>query len=268
MWNEKLNLEWESKLREYCSGKRVLIVGNALSLFSKPQGEFIDSFDVIVRMGKGYPHVPVREYLGSRTDVWMGSILRLSEHARFTDTPFKVINLSQIPLYENEKKGITISKDFFKNSLQVYKDYFLLGNMYMHHKLIRDAYGKVSKDMRASQGAITISYFVNLIKSQSELHLIGFDFFESKFTYKMDGELNEISSFHLPIPLLKGKNSLPHEDHERQISFDKVFVNKLMEQNKVIHHPMQVGELPKDVMDFIIQNYRPNVEPVYETANN
>ena len=78
MWNRALNDQFVLKLRAFCQGKKVLIVGNALSLFAKPYGEFIDSFDVVVRVGKGFPHPEFKDHLGTKKDVWMASLLIVS----------------------------------------------------------------------------------------------------------------------------------------------------------------------------------------------
>lgn len=55
---------------EYLKNKRVIIVGPANSLIGKNQGEFIDSFDVIIRPNNGWD-LPENLFLdyGSRTDV-------------------------------------------------------------------------------------------------------------------------------------------------------------------------------------------------------
>lgn len=58
------NLE---EIKDFISGKRVAIVGNASSIFDKQDGELIDTFDIIIRFTFGFISVPSSQ--GSRTDI-------------------------------------------------------------------------------------------------------------------------------------------------------------------------------------------------------
>ncbi len=239
MWNKRLNDKFENRLIGYCQNKRVLIVGNSISLFNKPYGEFIDSFDVVVRMGKGYPWPEFKEHLGSKTDVWVLSILRANHYPDFKGTPFQVLNISQISVYDSKKNTTTISKHFYEEEFEIYKDYFVMGDIKKTRALIKTAYGTVDINQRASQGALTLAYFTNIIRSYKELHVIGFDFFEGKVQYEMNGEVNEVSSFHLPVPSLKGSNSNPHAGMLVEGHPDKRYIQRLRDQGKIIFHEME-----------------------------
>jgi|LauGreDrversion4_2_1035121.scaffolds.fasta_scaffold102870_2 hypothetical protein len=239
MWNKRLNDKFENRLIGYCQNKRVLIVGNSISLFNKPYGEFIDSFDVVVRMGKGYPWPEFKEHLGSKTDVWVLSILRANHYPDFKGTPFQVLNISQISVYDSKKSTTTISKHFYEEDFEIYKDYFVMGDIKKTRALIKTAYGTVDINQRASQGALTLAYFTNIIRSYKELHVIGFDFFEGKVQYEMNGEVNEVSSFHLPVPSLKGSNSNPHAGMLVEGHPDKRYIQRLRDQGKIIFHEME-----------------------------
>jgi hypothetical protein len=236
MWNRRLNDKFENRLIGYCQNKRVLIVGNSISLFNKPYGEFIDSFDVVVRMGKGYPWPEFKEHLGSKTDVWVLSILRANHYPDFKGTPFQVLNIS---VYDSKKSTTTISKHFYEEDFEIYKDYFVMGDIKKTRALIKTAYGTVDINQRASQGALTLAYFTNIIRSYKELHVIGFDFFEGKVQYEMNGEVNEVSSFHLPVPSLKGSNSNPHAGMLVEGHPDKRYIQRLRDQGKIIFHEME-----------------------------
>ena len=239
MWNRRLNDKFENRLIGYCQNKRVLIVGNSISLFNKPYGEFIDSFDVVVRMGKGYPWPEFKEHLGSKTDVWVLSILRANHYPDFKGTPFQVLNISQISVYDSKKNTTTISKHFYEEEFEIYKDYFLMGDIKKTRALIKTAYGTVDINQRASQGALTLAYFTNIIRHYKELHVIGFDFFEGKVQYEMNGEVNEVSSFHLPVPSLKGSNSNPHAGMLVEGHPDKRYIQRLRDEGKIIFHEME-----------------------------
>jgi hypothetical protein len=259
MWNKRLNDKFENRLIGYCQNKRVLIVGNSISLFNKPYGEFIDSFDVVVRMGKGYPWPEFKEHLGGKTDVWVLSILRANHYPDFKGTPYQVLNISQISVYDSKKSTTTISKHFYEEDFEIYKDYFVMGDIKKTRALIKTAYGTVDINQRASQGALTLAYFTNIIRSYKELHVIGFDFFEGKVQYEMNGEVNEVSSFHLPVPSLKGSNSNPHAGMLVEGHPDKRYIQRLRDQGKIIFHEMEplvnTPEL-QDKVQLIMNKFR------------
>ena len=259
MWNRRLNDKFENRLIGYCQNKRVLIVGNSISLFNKPYGEFIDSFDVVVRMGKGYPWPEFKEHLGSKTDVWVLSILRANHYPDFKGTPFQVLNISQISVYDSKKSTTTISKHFYEEEFEIYKDYFVMGDIKKTRALIKTAYGTVDINQRASQGALTLAYFTNIIRSYKELHVIGFDFFEGKVQYEMNGEVNEVSSFHLPVPSLKGSNSNPHAGMLVEGHPDKRYIQRLRDEGKIIFHEMEpLTNTPElqDKVQLIMNKFR------------
>ena len=190
-------------------------------------------------MGKGYPWPEFKEHLGSKTDVWVLSILRANHYPDFKGTPFQVLNISQISVYDSKKSTTTISKHFYEEEFEIYKDYFVMGDIKKTRALIKTAYGTVDINQRASQGALTLAYFTNIIRSYKELHVIGFDFFEGKVQYEMNGEVNEVSSFHLPVPSLKGSNSNPHAGMLVEGHPDKRYIQRLRDEGKIIFHEME-----------------------------
>ena len=259
MWNKRLNDKFENRLIGYCQGKRVLIVGNSISLFNKPYGEFIDSFDVVVRLGKGYPWPEFKEHLGSKTDVWVLSILRANHYPDFKGTPYQVLNISQISVYDSKKNTTTVSKHFYEEDFEIYKDYFIMGDIKKTRALIKTAYGTVDINQRASQGALTLAYFTNIIRHYKELHVIGFDFFEGKVQYEMNGEINEVSSFHLPVPSFKGSNSNPHAGMLVEGHPDKRYIQRLRDEGKIIFHEMEpLADTPElqDKVQLIMNKFR------------
>lgn len=61
-------------MKEWFKGKKVALVGNAMSLFEKSYGAEIDTMDVVVRLNKAamlYERFDVKKSHGTRTDVWM-----------------------------------------------------------------------------------------------------------------------------------------------------------------------------------------------------
>ena len=70
---------------KYVENKNVVIVGPAKSIMQSKQGEFINSFDCIVRLNKSLPiQRKYEEYVGSRTDILYNSL-------NVTDYPGEII---------------------------------------------------------------------------------------------------------------------------------------------------------------------------------
>lgn len=267
MYNQILNDKFENRFIGYCMGKRVLVVGNSLSLFANNYGDFIDSFDVVIRLGKGYPWPEFREHLGTKTDAWVLSILRCVHYKEFKDAPFKILNMAQMSVYNRMTENTSISKLFFSPEFQIYRDYFLIGNLDRVRTLVKLAYGKIEKNQRMSQGAITISWLVNIIRKYSELHLIGFDFFESKMLYELQGQLNEVSSYHMPVPLNKGVNTNPHNGLYANENLDKQYILRLRDEGKLILHPMENLQPSPEKLDMLMKKFRHDGVIINEQPN-
>ena len=129
MYNYELNEQWTNKLRDYCKDKKVLIIGNSLSLFGDNYESLIDSYDVVVRIGKGVPYKELQPFLGTKTDCWMFSTFRAFSYVDFINCPFKVLNICQQGIYQNNIKDLSVRKLFFDERFQIYRDYFLLGSL-------------------------------------------------------------------------------------------------------------------------------------------
>lgn len=260
MFNRSLNERFTNKLREHCKDKKVLIVGNSVSLFANEYGDLIDSFDVVVRMGKGIPYNQFKKYLGSKTDCWMLSALRAASYKSFRHVRYKVLNITQINLYQDTDK-FGISKCFFEEDFQLYRDFFLVGNIEETKELVRKAHiDDLNPKNRISQGALCTSYFLNKIGTQKETHIIGFDFFESRIQYLMKGEVNEVSSFHMPIPLFKGPNSNPHTGLYSVENKDKEYIMGLAKQGLVHFHEMENKDVPEELAKMLLRKLRPGTE--------
>lgn len=58
------------QIRSIVSGKRVALVGNAMSLLKENRGGEIDEHDIVIRINKGLPEF-VGSSVGQKTDVWV-----------------------------------------------------------------------------------------------------------------------------------------------------------------------------------------------------
>lgn len=250
MYNAELNNQWTDKLINYCSNKSVLIVGNSISLFGDSYGKLIDSYDVVVRLGKGYPEKEFEEFIGKKTDCWIFSPLRTGMYKKFSECPFKVFNMTQFFFYDPNHQFLNIHKRLFYEQFQIYKDYFMLGN----YRQVKYIIKKTNTGNRASQGITTISYFINIIKSYKKLDIIGFDFFESKVNYELNNHKHTVNSFHLPLPVVNTRN--PHfDDKIDKINKEKEYVMSLKKENKIVVHEMD--KYPSEnTLNMLFKNFR------------
>lgn len=252
MFNHQINEHCTNKLRNYCKDKSVLIVGNSLSLFGQEYGSLIDSYDVVIRIGKGVPFVELRPFLGSKTDCWVFSSFRASNYKYFNNVKFKILNFCQYSLYENQKKDMNFDKVLFSEKFQIYKDYFLLGSLEETKNIVK----KVNIKNRLSQGIFCIEYFTDKIKTYKKLDIIGFDFFESSVSYKIQNKKNKITinSFHLPI-LIDAKN--PHFDLDgNEENEEKAYILNLEKEQKIGIHKMNHYPSQK-TLELLFKKFRP-----------
>jgi hypothetical protein len=262
MFNQDLNDRAANKLKEYCRGKRVLLVGNAASLFNHEYGDLIDSYDVVVRFGKGIPTVETKKHLGSKTDVWFFGTLRASMFQSWKDARFKIFNYTQIGLYDPNNSVLQFPSIMTTDKFQIYKHYFIMGDSSLHKRLISEIYplpkpkSDWKKAPRISQGTLCFLYFDKVIQTQAQLDFVGFDFFESILKFELEGKQKQIYSWHVPIPM----NSHEHNPHGADKEKDYILKRVAESQNKMFIHPMNT-DIPSEVSANLINKYRPGAIP-------
>jgi hypothetical protein len=218
---ESLNNEWIEKLQRYVEGKNVLLVGNATSLFSEKRGSLIDSYDVVLRFGKGVPYPQYVQYLGTKTNIWFFGTARAGMWKFFRDVDFRIHTISQLGLYKASKPDLLVPRVTMTGELVPYRDFFLAGNAEMTMARNREISGEEPGGARPSQGAEAVHFFVNQIKTQKALHLIGFDFFGSGFSYNYNDPKGKIpayqptTSWHCPL-ISKDYDENPHAQQIRE----------------------------------------------------
>lgn len=247
MYNEELNNQWISKFKEYVYGKKVLLLGNSLSLFAEPRGEFIDSFDVVIRVGKGFPYPEFRPFIGKKFDVWSFGVLRSGGFHLSAKAKFRIFNFLQIHFYNDNKLMVTPSV-MFDDKFQIYRDFFLMGSLTDLKNYTK--FFPQHNAFRLSQGLTTLLFLIEKANTYKEMHLYGFDFFDKHTTYQSKGEQKIAHSWH--IPLTKTGLVNPHSyEHEKK------FITKLRDKNLVTLHPCAEKEVDKYVLNSLYKRFRP-----------
>lgn len=147
------------------SGKSIAIVGNAKSLLETHYGEQIETYDIIIRLNKGFVTQPIAQ--GTRTDM-VGLTPELSEDetiANFEPSYFLML----IPKMRHYK---LFSRDAVRDTLFYNYRYWLAD---------RNLIGR-----RPSSGFMAISWMVRLSQAKS-ITLYGFDFGATPTYYNPEG---------------------------------------------------------------------------------
>ena len=94
-------------LQRLTKDKRLILVGNSVEILQYQYGDYIESFDTIVRFGRGAPY-DYKTSLGSRTDIWVTGYLRVN--ARHFFDCVTLFNRSRIHM--NVAPSTKLPKDF------------------------------------------------------------------------------------------------------------------------------------------------------------
>jgi len=167
--------------------KNVVLVGNSVEILNYEKGEFIDSFDVVIRMGKGYPRPSHDKMIGKRMDIWAAGFLRADQHQHRIKVP-KLLNRTRIDLniesrfteqFEREGDWLTMFTD--KELFEIYNEF---------------GYTNKAELGRPSNGFIVLLWLIKKAWVWKSLTLVGFDFFAKSAPFKV-GEMHP-NSWHLP----------------------------------------------------------------------
>ena len=161
--------------------KNVVLVGNSVEILNYEKGEFIDSFDVVIRMGKGYPRPGKHKAIGKRIDIWAAGFLRAEAHMEKIKVP-KLLNRTRIDL--------NIPRDVEGDWLTMFTDEELFE--------IYDEFGYENNATlgRPSNGFIVLLWLIKKAWVWKSLTIVGFDFFAKSAPFKV-GEMHP-NSWHLP----------------------------------------------------------------------
>ena len=183
-----------------CLNKHIVLVGNSVDSLTKKQGRDIDSFDLVVRFGKGVP-TGKEKFIGSRTDIWATGSLRSKMRNQYPEETKVLYNPSFF-----EKK---ISHPNYEHTVMFTPDE--LENI--HSKHINTYTPNSEKRKRLSIGLLTALYFCTKVNTFSSLTFINFDFFHKGVKF-INGKTNKgttATSWHLPLVLS------PFEDPEDKL---------------------------------------------------
>jgi hypothetical protein len=217
MWNV-------SKVREFFRDKDVILVGNNATAVKRPQGEIIDSYDIVLRFGKG---IDIREYereLGTKTDVWVTNYFRLPTIGRGLKVPPLVVINGPPPVNRERAQG----KERFEKVIN-HQMYTTDAIKRLQTKWL--AKEEIERHVKISSGTLTALWLAYNIDTYKSLTFINFDFFTRGIPY-FNGSTEALAvatSWHL---------SLAKPNYN---DFSSV-------KNMLTHHPSHIGDKEKEML--------------------
>ncbi len=166
--------------------KNVVLVGNSVEILNYEKGEFIDSHDVVIRMGRGVPRPRHYEAIGKRTDLWATGFLRAEQMIKRPE-------LKEVPKLLNRTRINLLTA----RSLEVDAEFH---TMFTDNELLDlyEEFGYVNNETlgRPSNGFIVLLWLIKKAWVWKSLTLVGFDFFAKKAPLKVGAAYP--NSWHLP----------------------------------------------------------------------
>jgi hypothetical protein len=205
-------------MEELLNDKKIIIVGPCKNLIGKKLGEYIDSFDIVVRIKKGYP-VPnnLKEDLGTKTNLLYTTLRMDNDSNNLKKDDVKNINDNNVL--------ICYPQPLIKQYLKMYK---LFTKKYPNQKLI------LNKKNPDYYKFLEIATCEPTIMTFAIMHLKNYNFNKLEcigFSFRKYGYYPEYKS------LEKDKESFnrTYSSGYHSIEKERDFLNKLCEDDKRIN---------------------------------
>ena len=166
--------------------KNVVLVGNSVEILNYKKGNFVESHDVVIRMGRGIPRPRHYEAIGKRTDIWVTGFLRaeqMMDRPELKGVP-KLLNRTRINLLT--ARALDVPEQFhtmFSDNelLEIYREFGYKNN---------ETLG------RPSNGFIALLWLIKKAWVWKSLTIVGFDFFAKAAPFRVGAAYP--NSWHLP----------------------------------------------------------------------
>ena len=161
----------------FLKNKRVAVIGAADTALEEEKGDFIDSFDIVIRVNKAlHTWQPEQQrFIGKRTDILFHSFYENESSGGGPIDPdnFRNFGLTYLVHPTNSLKGYRVHLNFYKRQPRKLKTYLLSRHMYR----------KIDRDFR--NFVPTTGYFALMAALHSpckELYVTGFTFFRTPYS--------------------------------------------------------------------------------------
>lgn len=180
--------------QRFFKGKRIAIIGGADSAFQECNGDFIDNFDIIVRINKA-PHSWSPEkakYIGSRTDILFHSFY---ENTNSGGGPI------DFNLYEQQGIKCVVNPNCSLKGLQTHLNYFKR-NFYKQTTYILPYtnYKEATSGLGDFTPTVGYSALYSILNSEfKEVFITGFTFFQTPYGPDYRDHLQDLESINKHI---------------------------------------------------------------------
>jgi hypothetical protein len=198
-------------------GKRIAVIGAASSAYEKELGEYIDSFDIVIRVNKALTTWrPENElFIGTKTDILFHSFYEnnLSGGGPLDFQLFEKRKVKYVVNPINNKEGWRLNYNFYKKYNEL-KATYLLSNAY---------YREIVQPFNGLKPTVGYAALYSILKSPfKEVYITGFTFFKTPYGkgYRDDLVDMEANKRHIAAQGL----------HDPDIEFREFL--KMLERNK------------------------------------
>lgn len=224
--------------------KRIIIVGPSAALMKNQLGDYIDSFDIIVRLNNSFPlYSEIKKNLGSRTDILYYVSGNIDKHFEYIKRK-KKINV----LKNDEIKFIIFKKGYNSKSTKYqkifdnfYKKYFNEVKIFPMKKVTNNLKRRLKSD--PNMGVLAI---VHLLTSElKELYIIGSDFY--KYPHYPQYSILPNYRFDIKKRILKNKKTGWKQKINHNIEIQLEYLKLISIKDKRLH-------LGNTLKNMILQN--------------
>lgn len=211
-----------NEIEDFFRDRNVLIVGNSVEMMTQQNAELIDSYDIVIRLGRGIKTTPEDEVaIGKKVDVWISGLFR--------------IKLLQEPEIQEKLRGklillngsrIDVTDGWLEKTIKEYEYTPIFSDaeileFYEKYGIINNS----KKSFRFSSGMWAIFFMLERVKVQRSLSIIGFDFFKSQADIHISNSSLIPTSWHLPSV---GSDAMVHNG-----PFEEKLVREYIEQGRL-----------------------------------
>jgi hypothetical protein len=233
------------------NNKKVVIVGPAPYLNNKGNGEYIDSFDTVVRCNKGIGLVQNPKIFGSRTDILYHCVNQHEDNGGKLEKD-KLINTKLIVgVYPPMNVGENCSfkhcgtLNDYNNLPKDILDKFTFISKHNYLKLENEV------QCRPNTGIVAIDNI--LLFQPKELYITGFTLFKDGYSKlyrnKIDGK--NVTEKNSKFVVLNRMTKETYQGHHDQYLIWLAFKKKVLNNDKVI-----LDKELKDILEFNIEQYK------------
>tara|TARA_Y100000590_G_C15631160_1_gene981255 strand:- start:486 stop:1265 length:780 start_codon:yes stop_codon:yes gene_type:complete len=173
-------------LKDYFENKRVIVVGPSPHLVGKNYGEFIDSFDLVVRINElGVISGMAKDY-GSRTDI---CFLTLTKDAvKIYSIMKEEVNLDSLKLVIHPRDEHNLNPLTMSGKTKNVKDYYKNLDIKVNFQHLEDpTFEKRCEIFGCFPSTGSLAIYEILKYNFSELFICGFSFYTTKYIYSPKG---------------------------------------------------------------------------------